>query len=684
MAGPLRQDRQPTWGPDVKYCAACHATYPSDVNTCPVDRASLRTTSELIDGLVIRGKYEILNRIGVGGMAWVYRVRHLAFDEIRAIKVLRSSMAEDEDFVRRLKSEAVITRRLRHPNAVQVEDFDQMEDGRPFIVMEYVEGPDVRNLLQQTGPMPVGRVLRIAAQVLSALNAAHSIGIIHRDIKPDNIILIPEADSSDFVKVLDFGIAKLREAKAGQLGLTRTGFIICTPEYASPEQVEASSNMDGRSDLYSLGIVMYEMLTGNLPFRADSQMAMLLQQLNSDPVPPDEKYPALNIPRPVSQMVMKALAKDAAARFQSANEMLSAVRRLIPEYPVTTAQSKPRAAPVMSTVTWQTQSEPARITEEERQQQQRGDVSSVYDLLADDEPASKSHVWLWTTMALVLIGLGIGAAIYRPSLYDYFAEFIARFSPPPSNVDQPTTDRNRAAEVSESIDHQLQQKAETAIAPLAASGAHIDATVANGAITLRGTAPNAEVAESAQRRSAQETGLAVANAIQITPTSRRAPAILNDVRDAIVNLEPTARNIDAVVENGIVTLTGTAQDQNAIDQAVAAASRVPGVIQVSSKVQLVRPLNNASAAATFANLMPPPVPPPRVEAPPRTSPHQKVQQLISRARQLRKAGQYDKALGSLDQALAIEPENEEAQQLVNEIEQTQRWVQENIGAQPDH
>ncbi|PYX77688.1 MAG: hypothetical protein DMG66_06870, partial [Acidobacteria bacterium] len=200
----------------MKYCDVCHSTYPTEFTSCPKDKATLRPLHELAPGMVIRDKYEILERIGVGGMATVYKARHLTFGEIRAIKVVSNKLVDDENFLKRFKAEAIITRKLRHPNAVQLDDFDTMADGRPFIVMEFVQGRSLRSWINDLRTLPPARALNITKQVASALGAAHKLGIVHRDIKPDNIIVIPQpappgSDSAgDQVKVFDFGIAKIR------------------------------------------------------------------------------------------------------------------------------------------------------------------------------------------------------------------------------------------------------------------------------------------------------------------------------------------------------------------------------------------------------------------------------------------------------------------------------------------
>jgi len=275
------------------------------------------------------GEYSLIRRIGKGGMAVVYQARHRAFHEIVAIKVVHPQFLNDSDFLKRFRNEAVVARKLKHPHAVRIDDFDYTEDGRPFIVMEFVEGRSIDQLREQhPGPWPVDRCLSIAAQAASALGAAHTLGIVHRDIKPSNILLLPLPDGAIDVKVLDFGIAKVTGvAFPGMTTVeTQQSFIIGTPEYMSPEQASGRIEgfIDGRADLYSLGLVLYEMLTGAQPFKADTPMGMLVQQVHTLPPPPDSI--AKDIPHAVSELVLKDLQKRPEDRFQSASELIEAIQ----------------------------------------------------------------------------------------------------------------------------------------------------------------------------------------------------------------------------------------------------------------------------------------------------------------------------------------------------------------------
>src|SRR4051812_35081370 len=314
----------------MKYCDTCRSNFPNDFTTCPKDQSVLRFSSELIEGMVIRDKYQILRRIGAGGMATVYEAKHLAFNEIRALKVVNSRLAEDEAFLKRFRAEAVVTRKLQHPNAVRVDDFDTTEDGRPYIVMEYVEGKDLRQAIEEAGPFSIQRTLNIGKQIASALAEAHSLGITHRDIKPDNILLIRKPDGSDMVKVLDFGIAKIRDG-AADMGTgyttTKTGVVVGTPQYMSPEQAMGKSGeaIDGRSDIYSLGCALYEMLTGQLPFESETPVGLLIHHIQTTPMPPHQRAPQQHIPYALSMVLMKAMEKEKDHRYQTAEEMIDAL-----------------------------------------------------------------------------------------------------------------------------------------------------------------------------------------------------------------------------------------------------------------------------------------------------------------------------------------------------------------------
>ncbi|MGB0011473.1 MAG: protein kinase [Candidatus Sulfotelmatobacter sp.] len=316
----------------MKYCTACQKTYSTEHDVCPTDHTRLQVAHELQPGMIIRNKYQIIERIGIGGMGLVYRGRHLTFNEICAIKIVNDDIAGNASFLQRFQTEAIVARKLRHPNAVRVEDFDYTEDGRPFIVMELVEGKNVSEVLQKEGALAVPRAIRIARQVGLAIGVAHKLGIVHRDLKPGNIILTVDEHGQETAKVLDFGIAKLREA-AGEdrPEMTMTGMVVGTPLYMSPEQFlgkKAGGEVDGRTDIYSLGVVLYQMITAQLPFEAETPYALMLQHLQTSARPPHEVKPELHIPSALSQVILKAMEKSRENRFQTAEEFVAALDQI--------------------------------------------------------------------------------------------------------------------------------------------------------------------------------------------------------------------------------------------------------------------------------------------------------------------------------------------------------------------
>ncbi|HET7442282.1 MAG TPA: serine/threonine-protein kinase [Terriglobales bacterium] len=317
----------------MKACPHCQASYPTNYTHCPRDGTPLLESQAWREGTTIRGKYRILGKIGEGGMAVVYKAMHTRFEELRALKVMNPELAGDQAFVRRFMHEAVLTRKLQHGNAVRVEDIDEAEDGRPFIVMEYIEGRSLKEVIQAEAPMASARVCSIAAQVAGALDAAHRMGIIHRDIKPANIFLV-NAAGRETAKVLDFGIAKAKEGSSedGMLShstLTGAGSVIGTPAYMSPEQARGlrGDQLDGRSDLYSLGVVMYEMLINGLPLKADTSVQWILAHAQTPPRPLWEARPDLQIPPAIAALVMRCLAKNSLDRPESAYSLIEEIRQ---------------------------------------------------------------------------------------------------------------------------------------------------------------------------------------------------------------------------------------------------------------------------------------------------------------------------------------------------------------------
>jgi serine/threonine protein kinase len=263
------------------------------------------------------GRYEIESPIGVGGMGTVYRARDVELDEQVAIKTLRPELVTDETLVERFKTEIRLARRISHRNVVRTHDLGEW-NGIYFLTMEYVEGLTVRDLLDQRGRLEVSSTLAIARQLAESLEVAHGQGVIHRDIKPQNMLL----DADGVLKVMDFGVARLAERTST---LTEAGLIIGTPSYMAPEQLLADS-IDARADLYAVGVVLFECLTGRLPFEARSTISLVAKVLNDPPPPPLDLN--VEIPPPLSGLVLDLLAKKPDDRVQSARELSERLARL--------------------------------------------------------------------------------------------------------------------------------------------------------------------------------------------------------------------------------------------------------------------------------------------------------------------------------------------------------------------
>lgn len=274
------------------------------------------STSDLLIGVILDDKYKLDRHIGRGGMGSVYIAHHTKFNKQVAVKVLSRDMTEDPTCYERFKREADASARIKHPNAVSVIDFGQTSDDIVYLVMEYVEGVTLRKLLEREKRLSPERTVNLARQICAGIGAAHRASIVHRDLKPDNV-MIEIIDGQEVVKVLDFGIAKLKDSQQ-QNQITKTDSVLGTPHYMSPEQCSGGS-IDYLSDIYSLGIILYEMLAGHVPFQATSAPAVIVQHVTKDPTPLKKLCP--DVPEPLAHVVMRALDKQASRRQQSALDL---------------------------------------------------------------------------------------------------------------------------------------------------------------------------------------------------------------------------------------------------------------------------------------------------------------------------------------------------------------------------
>lgn len=288
--------------------------------------SNLSDTGKLI-GRVFDNRYQIVELIGRGGMSAVYKAIQLSMGKTVAIKVMARSLAEDDRLLQRFNQEALASSRLRHPNTIKVFDYGQSEDGHLFLAMELLEGRTLGQVIRTDSPMDPLRTCKIARQVCKSLAEAHRAGIVHRDLKPDNVFLSDIYGERDFVKVLDFGIAKF-VTEGTQETLTQTGFICGTPLYLSPEQGLAKA-LDYRTDLYSLGIILYEMLVGITPFRADTPIGVVMKHIHEPVVPFQEMNPHVHSPGGLEQLVMRLLEKDPGRRPATSEEVGATLEELM-------------------------------------------------------------------------------------------------------------------------------------------------------------------------------------------------------------------------------------------------------------------------------------------------------------------------------------------------------------------
>jgi len=610
----------------VKYCDTCHSAYPDDFNVCPRDQGALRQAADLVPGMIIRGKYEVLSKVGSGGMASVYKARHVAFGEVVALKLVGTRLSGDADFLKRFRNEAVITRRLQHPNAVRVEDLDSTEDGRPFIVMEYVDGRSLRELVKSEGPQPLARAVSVSRQVAAALGAAHALGITHRDIKPDNILLGRGPDGAEHVKVLDFGIAKVREASEGAgegYTPTRTGMIVGTPQYISPEQAmgKRGDEVDGRADLYSLGVVLYEMVTGRLPFQSDTAMGMLLHHLQTAPTPPNLARPDLDIPAPLTDVLMRALQKDRDQRYANAEEMMTALDRVaalpLPEAPplawpavpvitpppVRTPSGSPTPRPLTPTELAQIEAQPTKMmpsTPTPAPTMMQGTPT----VMAPPGTHRKRPWWQWVVASGVIV-------------FAMCSGLCARACN--SNDDEKPT----------------------AASPESASGD-------------KQSSPTEELKEGLKEALREVSDEAIHDAVEERLDASKATS---------------EYDFSVRVEKGVVTLGGEAPSAAIAQVAEALAETIPGVTGVRNQIRSPEHSRGAGAGARpkavpAPGQVPPVAPVPRAPgtAPldPKSPEGQALQELLKRGREALAADKPEEAIRHYGAAISLDPSNEEA------------------------
>ena len=280
-----------------------------------------------LPGTLIDGRYLVTGTLGEGGMGRVYRATHVLMDKPVALKVIHAELAHIEDVTRRFEREAKSSSRLTDPHCITVTDFGRTGDGTLFLVMELLDGESLDARLEREGALPVKKALLVAAQILQGLGHAHAQGVVHRDLKPENVFLTTHGEETDFVKILDFGIAKVMSGSEKGESLTRTGVVFGTPKYLSPEQA-LGDKVDSRADLYAVGVILWEMLAGKPPFQADSAVDLMSMHLTE---PPPTLAALGRFPRGLQKIVDRAMAKRPADRFATAEEFIAAIAAIDPD-----------------------------------------------------------------------------------------------------------------------------------------------------------------------------------------------------------------------------------------------------------------------------------------------------------------------------------------------------------------
>lgn len=401
--------------PTVRKCPQCGARYEDAMAFCPAD--GTRTDAEAADvgdpliGTVVDGRYRIEQRIGEGGMGVVYRAAHVALNKPFALKVIRADQATDPNIVQRFLREARTASGIGHPNIVNINDFGTIEDGSAYLAMEFLDGVTLAQVMQ-AGPIPYPRALGMFIQIADALEAAHEQGIVHRDLKPENIMVLRAGTPNEVLKVLDFGIAKVKNAAAK---LTQTGLVFGTPHYMAPEQA-AGQPVDHRSDIYSLGVIMFQVLAGELPFAAESHMALMTKHM-FEPAP-SLRESGHAVPSALDAIVARCLQKKPELRHASMRELERDLRR-VQLSPVSEPQPTAPLSALSMSASFGACAPPAPFT---AASETLDEAELAGDAALDDEeePLSvpkRRPVWLWAVVAgiFVMIALSFGARSRAPS-----------------------------------------------------------------------------------------------------------------------------------------------------------------------------------------------------------------------------------------------------------------------------
>jgi serine/threonine protein kinase len=315
-----------------KICPTCGTEYPANERFCPRDGTALRSQGGGTDlvGSIIAERYHVIKKLGEGGMGQVYLAEHVKMGRKSAVKVMNPGMVHDADAISRFNREAANASRINHPNVAGIYDFGETSEGLIYLAMEFIEGESLTSLVEKSGALSPIRAAKIAQQAAAGLQVAHDMGIVHRDLKPDNIMIAKNRDGTDLVKVVDFGIAKA--AGAENQKVTKTGLVVGTPEYMSPEQL-SGDKLDGKSDVYSLALVAFNMFTGKLPFPSDTAQESMIMRLTDEPKTLRDMNPQVVWPPAIEGVMKHALQRKSSERYQSASEFGNALMSAVESMP---------------------------------------------------------------------------------------------------------------------------------------------------------------------------------------------------------------------------------------------------------------------------------------------------------------------------------------------------------------
>jgi serine/threonine protein kinase len=422
-----------------RVCPQCGTAYPANARFCETDGTALRSATPSADlvGAIVADRYCVLRKLGEGGMGQVYLAEHVKMGRKSALKVLHPGLVSDVDAISRFNREAANASRISHPNVAAVYDFGETPDGLIYLAMEFVDGPSLTTLIAQQGALAPPRAAEILRQTADALAAAHDMGIVHRDLKPDNIMLARTRDGGDLVKVVDFGIAKAAGNTAQNV--TKTGLVVGTPAYMSPEQL-AGDTLDGRSDIYSLALVAFNMLTGRLPFPAETVQESMIMRLTEAPRKLAEMRPDVAWSAEVQAALDKALQRDAGVRYRTATEfgraLSEALERMSAQGPISASpvsESRTSAGNATIPATRARPTRPASVA--------RDDAAATAPTVAPASGRRRFAAYGASGAVLLVVLIGAAMVMNRSAGPAAAADSVTPARPAPSDVKALDTSR---------------------------------------------------------------------------------------------------------------------------------------------------------------------------------------------------------------------------------------------------